>query len=83
MHRRVFSGFVTTGLAPGAMATPVGAAEFTRTEYREAAEPICKVDTEANERILAGVRAEVRQGKLGPAAAKFARAASALGRALT
>jgi hypothetical protein len=53
-------------------------AEVTRTEYREAAEPICKVNTEANERILGGVRQEVRVGKLGPAASQFVKAARAL-----
>ncbi len=56
--------------------------EVTRTSYSEAAEPICKLDTQANERILAGVKAEVRAGRLGPPAAKFARAAKALHKAL-
>lgn len=55
-------------------------AEVGRAEYREAAEPICRRNTEANERILAGVKAEVRDGKLKPAASKFARAAAALKR---
>jgi hypothetical protein len=54
------------------------AAEVSRAEYREAAEPICKLNTKANERILGGVKAEVRGGKLKTAAAKFARAATAL-----
>jgi hypothetical protein len=54
------------------------AGEVTRTSYREAVEPICKTDTEANERILAGVKNEVRAGKLKPAAAQFTNAARAL-----
>jgi len=54
------------------------AAEVTRDSYRESVEPICKTDTQANERIFAGVKAEVRQGKLKPAAAKFTKAARAL-----
>lgn len=54
------------------------AAEVTRASYREAVEPICKTDTQANERIFAGVKGEVRQGKLGPAAVKFTKAARAL-----
>jgi hypothetical protein len=54
------------------------AAEPTRTSYREAVEPICKADTQANERILAGVKQEVRAGKLRPAAGQFSRAARAL-----
>lgn len=54
------------------------AAEVTRTTYREAAEPICRADTAANERIFAGVRTMVRKGELAPAAARFTRAAAAL-----
>jgi hypothetical protein len=55
-----------------------GAAEVTRDSYREAVEPICRQNTEANERILDGVRAEVRSGRLRPAAAQFTRAAKEL-----
>lgn len=55
-----------------------GAEEVTRTAYREAAEPICQANTEANERILSGVRGEVRQGKLDAAARRFSRASRAL-----
>jgi hypothetical protein len=54
------------------------AGEVTRASYREAVEPICKSDTQANERIFAGVKGEVRQGKLKPAAVKFAKAGAAL-----
>jgi hypothetical protein len=54
------------------------AGEVTRTTYREAVEPICKTDTQANERIFAGVKQEVRGGKLKPAAVKFSKAAVAL-----
>jgi hypothetical protein len=55
-----------------------GAAEVTRDSYREAAEPICKTDTQANERIFAGVKSEVRAGRLKLAAAQFTKAAQAL-----
>ena len=64
------------------VASAADAAEASRAEFREAAEPICKVDTKANGRILAGVRVEVRLGKLGAAAARFAKAGGALKRAL-
>jgi hypothetical protein len=50
------------------------AAEVSRDEYKEAAEPICKTSTKANEQILAGVRNEVKKGQLKTAAAKFAEA---------
>lgn len=63
-------------LAP--LVTPALAAEATRESYREAVEPICKANTRANKRILAGVRQEVRGGKLRPAAVQFTKAAKAL-----
>lgn len=50
------------------------AAEVSRDEYKEAAEPICHASTKANEQILAGVRTEVKKGQLKTAAAKFAKA---------
>ncbi|MBS1677467.1 MAG: hypothetical protein JST08_08785 [Actinobacteria bacterium] len=58
------------------------AAEVSREEYKEAAEPICKASARANERILAGVRKEVRKGQLQTAAAKFAKAAKEQARTL-
>jgi len=54
------------------------ATEVTRTSYKESVEPICKVNTQANERILKGAKAEVRANKLKPAAAQFTKAAAAL-----
>jgi ribosomal protein S20 len=54
------------------------ATETTRTEYKEAVEPICKANASANKKILTGVRTEVKQGKLKPAASRFAKAAEAL-----
>jgi hypothetical protein len=53
------------------------AAEVSRDEYKEAAEPICRASTKANERILAGVRKEVKKGQLKRPAAKFAKASKA------
>jgi len=70
---------MAVGLALAAIfASLAFATETTRTEYKEAVEPICKENSDANMRILAGVRAEVKQGKLKAAAAKFAKAAAAL-----
>ena len=54
------------------------AAEVTRDEYKTAVEPICQKNTQANEKILAGVKKEVKAGKLKTAAAKFAKASTAL-----
>ena len=50
-----------------ALAGSALAAEVSRETYREAAEPICKTNTKANERILSGVRAKVKHNKLGAA----------------
>jgi hypothetical protein len=54
----------------------------TRESYVAQVEPICKRNTEANKRILAGVRKKIKQGKLGVAASQFAKASSAFGRAV-
>lgn len=61
-------------------AVPSVAAEATREDYVKAVEPICKANTEANEKILKGVRAKVKAGKLDAAAKQFAGAARALKR---
>jgi hypothetical protein len=57
-------------------------AEQTRETYVAQVEPICKENTKANERILKGVRAEVKAGKFKLAAAQFSRAGTALKKAL-
>jgi hypothetical protein len=65
------------------LAAPVTmAAAPTRDEYRAQVEPICKANTKANERIFAGVRRQVKEGKLKAAAGQFAKAARALKTAL-
>lgn len=68
----ILSGSVVIAMV---LAVTAFAAEVSRDEYKEAAEPICKTSAKANERILTGVRKEVKQGKLKTAAAKFAKAA--------
>jgi hypothetical protein len=66
------------------LATPFAWAEESkadpRGEYREAVEPICKVNGEASKRILKGVRRLVKEGKLKAAGVKFAKAGVALKR---
>jgi hypothetical protein len=59
-------------------AFPASAAEPTPESYKEAVEPICQKNTEANEKILKGVKGEVRAGKLDAAAKKVRAAARAL-----
>ena len=59
-------------------AVPSSAAEATRESYKEAVEPICKANTEANEKILKGVREKVKSGKYDAASKQFSSAAKAL-----
>jgi hypothetical protein len=64
------------------LAATAFAAEVSRDEYKAAAEPICKSSAQANERILGGVRKEVKQGKLKTAAVKFSKASKEQSQAL-
>ncbi|HEX6781188.1 MAG TPA: hypothetical protein VF125_04065 [Solirubrobacterales bacterium] len=60
-------------------AVPSSAAEpDPRDTYKQEVEPICKANTEANEKILAGVRQKVKSGKYDAAAKQFSAAAKAL-----
>lgn len=67
------------------IAVPLAAAieaDPTREEYVTAVEPICKANTEANARILKGVKQQVQRGDLAPAGRRFLRAATALGKSV-
>lgn len=64
-------------------AVPSSAAEQTPVTYKEAVEPICKANTEANEKILKGVRQKVKSGQYDAAAKQFQGAANALKKART
>lgn len=57
---------------------PVALAD-EREDYVAAVEPICKANSEANARILKGVKGQVQDGKLVPAGKRFIRASTALG----
>jgi Zn-dependent oligopeptidase len=60
-----------------AVAAPLAMA-ITRDEYKAQVEPICKKNSEANDKILKNVRKEVKANKLKPAGAKFIKASNAL-----
>jgi len=60
----------------------VTSAEQTRETYVTQVEPICKTQTKANERILAGAEKKVKEGKLKVAAGQFTQAAAAFGKAV-
>lgn len=82
MSRRMLIGATTVAGLLLMICGAAFAAEASRDEYKEAAEPICKTSAKENERILGGVRKEVKQGKLNPAAAKFAKASKEQAQAL-
>lgn len=66
-----------------AVPVALAAEEPTRDEYVTRVEPICKKNSEANSRILKGVKDQVKQDKLVPAGKRFIRASSALGATVT
>jgi hypothetical protein len=67
------------GVLAALVAVPVvQAAEITRDAYVARVEPICRRDTEANRRIFAGAKEEVKDGKLKLASTHFAKAETAL-----
>jgi len=70
----------TMGLAAALLiAAPMAlGADISRDEYVAKVEPICKVNTQANEKILKGVRSRVKNGDFDKAASQFSRAATAL-----
>ncbi|HKF81875.1 MAG TPA: hypothetical protein VKB23_02795 [Solirubrobacterales bacterium] len=59
-------------------AVPSNAADATRETYKEAVEPICKANREANAKVLNNVSKHVREGKLKQASAQLFAAAKAL-----
>ena len=60
-----------------AVAAPLALA-LTRDEYKAQVEPICKKNSEANDKILKTVRKEVKENKLKTAGANFIQASTAL-----
>ncbi len=62
-------------------AVPAIAAEATPESFKQAAEPICKTNREANEKVLDGARQNVQKGKLKKASRQLFAAARALKRA--
>ncbi|MDX6608238.1 MAG: hypothetical protein QOF85_163 [Solirubrobacterales bacterium] len=81
--KKSFAGLSAVVLALSMLAAPFAeAAEVTRESYKEAVEPICKTNTEANEKILKGVRQKVKAGKLKAAGTQFEKAGKALHKAI-
>src|SRR5690348_4027971 len=59
-------------------AVPALAAEVAPDEYKAQVEPICKANTQANGKLLGGVRENVKNGKLSKASKQLFAAARAL-----
>ena len=57
--------------------------EEERQTYKTQVEPICKQNREASERVLRGVKQNIRNGKLKLAGTQFAKGAAALKKART
>src|SRR4051794_28532196 len=77
--KKIFVGLSAFVLAFSMLAVPFAqAVEVTRESYAEAVEPICKTNTEANEKILKGVRGKFKSGQLAAAATQFSKASKAL-----
>lgn len=74
-------GTTIAALVCAALLAAAALAADPRDEYVAKVEPICKTNTKSNERVLAGVRKLIRQGKLGLAGAKFKSASAAFGKA--
>lgn len=68
--------------ACAATALAVTSASQTREGYVAQVEPICKTNTKANERILAGAEKKVKKGQLKVAAGQFTQASAAFGKAV-
>lgn len=83
MGKKSFAALSATVLTLSMLVAPFAeAAEVTRESYKEDVEPICKTNTEANEKILKGVRQKVKQGKLKAAGTQFTQAGRALHKAI-
>jgi hypothetical protein len=86
-NRRISKLFVAVSAALVAVAALAAFAfaaetEQTRESYVAQVEPICKTNTKANERTLAGIRKTIKKGELKIAGGKFAQASSAFGKAV-
>jgi hypothetical protein len=81
--KKSFAALSAVVLTFAMLASPfANAAEVTRESYKEAVEPICKTNVQANERVLKGVKGNVKAGKLAVAATQFTKAATALHKAI-
>lgn len=80
---RMFTAAIAVLVATGALAAlAVAAPEQTRESYVTQVEPICKTNTQTNERLLGGVKKQVKEDKLKAAAGKVAAATASSAKTL-
>jgi hypothetical protein len=77
--KRPLGTLAATLLATLAVVPLAHGGEQTRESYKAQVEPICKANREANERIMAGARERVNQGKLIPVGKQFIRVSASFG----
>lgn len=83
MRGRLRLGVLTAAALALLALVPLAAAqEISRDEYVARVEPICKRNTEANEKIFKGAKEQVKKGELKKGSTHFFRAATALDKTL-
>jgi hypothetical protein len=75
--------FVAMAVAALAVAAVAQAEEQTRETYKAQVEPLCQVNREANERIMAGAQQRVNKDKLEAAGKQFVRVSRSFGGLVT
>ncbi len=83
MHLKKLALLFATTMLLVAAAPSFAALSPEAQTYKEEVEPICQRNTEANEKILKGVRKEVKEGKTKKASGQLFAAAKALSKART
>ena len=71
--------FAATAIAMLAIAPLAAGEEQTRDSYKAQVEPICQANRSANEKIMAGAKDRVNEGKLTPAGKQFIRVSGSVG----
>lgn len=77
--KRTLGTFAAIVIAMLAIAPLAAGEEQTRDSYKAQAEPICQANRSANEKIMAGARDRVNNGKLTLAGKQFIRVSGSVG----
>jgi hypothetical protein len=77
--KRTLGKFAAIAIAMLAIAPLAAGEEQTRDSYKAQVEPICQANRSANEKIMAGARDRVKDGKLALAGKQFIRVSDSVG----